>query len=103
MRRHFVRASRRRFASMARGEAIYASAALNQVQLARYSESDHAITTPIAAPLPWQYARWATLSSGTVPRIVPGALVYGNISKSTALLMGLYLGATSPGVAPLKG
>lgn len=82
--RYFVDLPGRELAALNRRSAVYAAAMLNRVDLVEYDEATSTLSTPVATPLPFDYARAVTLCSGWPAEVVDGRLRYSSVPLDTA-------------------
>jgi hypothetical protein len=83
-------------------EAIYASAAAQNVKLAAYDLGSRSLTVPAKTPLPEAYMRVACLCSGIPPRYKDGVLLFESIPPAIASILLVSAGQPHPGVPMLQ-
>lgn len=88
----------RKFLQFPKREAVYASAMLQGIKLLSYEPLTEVLSVPIAAPLPAELARIASLCSGTQPHIADGNLMYQTVPFEIAAAILVAAGQTHPGM-----
>jgi hypothetical protein len=95
-RTYFVQTEGDNALELAKRDAIFAAASLQQVRLARYNAVQRELSTPAAAPLPEPYARAACVAAGR-PSILRGdRIVYEHVPPELAAVLLVALGHLPP-------
>jgi hypothetical protein len=96
-RQYFADVPGRGLIALDRRTAVYAAAFARSVGLAAYDERTASLSAPLEAPLPFEYARTATLCSGRPSSVVDGRSTYSAVPLSVAAVLTVASGGTYPG------
>lgn len=93
---HFVDVPDRGLVALDRRTSVYAAAFVNSVDLVAYDESGARLTAPLGAPLPFAYARAATLCSGRRASVADGQVTYSAVPLGVAAALTVACGGSYP-------
>jgi hypothetical protein len=96
--RYFVCDQQNRLTAMLKREAIYTSAALQNVALAAYDLQQQKLTMPAKALLPAAYMRAACLCSGEPSNINGRRIVFKKVTPDVAAILLVLAGQLHPGM-----